>query len=106
MSESFSVTVGEVDKVINILKEVAQWRHDIGQTVWPPDSLNKRQLTKGLKDENFCVGRVNGEEASSMILQWHDAFWVRAKENEAGYCIWQYQSTTFGKQKYNCQYIG
>lgn len=85
MSDSFSVTIGEVDKAISILMEVAQWRHDIGQTVWLPDSLNKTQLTKGLNEENFCVGRVNGEEACSMILQWHDAFWVNAKDNEAGY---------------------
>lgn len=86
MIDNFSVTLGEVDTAISILREVSQWRHDIGRTVWKPETISRENLMRGLKADNFCVGRLDGDEASSMILQWYDpVFWLQAKEFEAGY---------------------
>ena len=40
---------------------------------------------------DFIIDKIDDDKASTKINQ---------------LCIWQYKSTTFGKQKYNCQYIG
>ncbi|MDF2523496.1 MAG: hypothetical protein K0R31_1137 [Clostridiales bacterium] len=86
MTDEFTITFGEVDKAISILREVAQWRHDMGRTVWEPESITKENLMRGLKEENFCVGKINSDDVCSMILQWYNpVFWPQANEFEAGY---------------------
>jgi len=86
MLDNFKVIVGDVDTSIEILKEVAQWCEENKLNMWEAENLTKELLTAGVEEENFCVGRVGGENACSMILQWYDPlFWPEAKKNEAGY---------------------
>lgn len=86
MSNDFTVIKGEVDKVIDTLKEVSAWGRSIGLNVWKDEDLTKEKLLKYAKEEEFCLGKVSGDNACAMILQWKDSlFWPGAKDNEAGY---------------------
>lgn len=84
--DNFKVVVGEVDKSIDILREVAQWCEDNKLGMWKVSDLTKERLITGVNKENFCVGMLGEDTACSMILQWSDPlFWPEATENEAGY---------------------
>jgi ribosomal protein S18 acetylase RimI-like enzyme len=86
MIDNFNVIVGDVDISIEILREVAQWCEENRMNMWKVSDLTKERLLVGVKKENFCVGKIEEENACSMILQWYDPlFWPEAKENEAGY---------------------
>jgi ribosomal protein S18 acetylase RimI-like enzyme len=86
MMNNFNVATGEVDISIGILREVAQWCADNNMNMWKVSDLTKERLLIGVSEENFCVGKVGDDNASSMILQWADPlFWPEAEENEAGY---------------------
>jgi ribosomal protein S18 acetylase RimI-like enzyme len=86
MMNNFNVATGEVDISIGILREVAQWCADNKLNMWKVSDLTKERLLIGVNEENFCVGKVGDDNASSMILQWFDPlFWPEAEENEAGY---------------------
>jgi ribosomal protein S18 acetylase RimI-like enzyme len=86
MADSFIVVAGEVDNAIDILREVAQWCQDNKMNMWKLSDLTKERLLTGVRPENFSVGKIDGDNACSMILQWCDPlFWPDAKENEAGY---------------------
>ena len=86
MTDSFKVVAGDVDNAIDILREIAQWCEDNKMNMWKVRDLTKEHLIVGVSSENFCVGKIGEDNASSMILQWYDPiFWPEAKENEAGY---------------------
>ncbi len=78
---------GEVDTAISIMKEVAGWGRSKGFDVWPDECLTPEELvTDEAKEEYFCVGSIEGENACSFILQWRDSlWWPDAMENEAAY---------------------
>lgn len=84
---NFTVSTGEVDRAINIMKEVAAWGRSVGYRVWLDEGLLKDKLiTTDVKEENFCIGRVDGIDACTMILQWVDnCFWPYSPLYEAGY---------------------
>ena len=83
---NFNVVVGEVDNSIDILREVAQWCADNKMNMWNISDLTKERLLNGVNVENFCVGKIGDDNASSMILQWYDPlFWPEAESGEAGY---------------------
>ena len=86
MNPNFTVTVGDVDKAIAIMREVAQWCMDTGKKTWSLDELTKEKLTNSLNAGNFITGNIDGDPACCMILQWIDPlFWPEAPEYEAGY---------------------
>lgn len=78
---------GDVDTAISIMREVAAWGRERGFRVWLDEWLTKEELiTDEVKEENFYVGRIDGENACSFILQWRDSeWWPDAKEYEAAY---------------------
>lgn len=84
---NFTVSTGEVDNAINIMKEVAAWGRSVGYRVWLDEWLTRDELmTEDVEKENFCIGRVDGIDACTMILQWKDSdFWADAPLYEAGY---------------------
>lgn len=84
---NFTVSTGEVDKAINIMKEVAAWGRSKGYLVWLDEWLTQDELlTSEAKEENFYIGKVDGIDACTMILQWTDSyFWPSSPYNEAGY---------------------
>jgi len=86
MINDFKVVVGDVDASIDVLREVAQWCEDNNMGMWKVAELTKDRLLCGVSEENFCIGRIGGDNTCSMILQWYDPlFWPEAKENKAGY---------------------
>jgi ribosomal protein S18 acetylase RimI-like enzyme len=86
MSDNFNVVVGEVERSIDVLREVAQWCEDNKLGMWKVSDLTKERLLTGVSEENFCVGMIGEDSACSMILQWYDPlFWSEGKKNEAGY---------------------
>lgn len=78
---------GDVDTAISIMREVAAWGRERGFRVWLDEWLTKEELMSDeVKEENFYVGSINGENACSFILQWRDLeWWPEAKEYEAAY---------------------
>ena len=86
MIDNFRVLKGEAEEAIKIMREVARWGHSVGLRVWQEEMLTRENLLKHAKEEEFCIGRVLGNNACCMILQWEDTlFWPKAKKNEAGY---------------------
>lgn len=86
LKRDFRVKTGDVNGAIEIIKEVAQWCIDNKIPMWRMENLTKDILTKGVADNNFCIGQIGNDDATSMILQWCDPiFWPQAPENESGY---------------------
>lgn len=86
MLENFSVSMGEVDNAVGIMREVAGWCEETGKNMWKLDSLTKDKLMEGLTEDNFYVGRLGDSLASSMILQWYDpVFWPEVRQDESGF---------------------
>ena len=86
MVNNFKVVKGEVEKSIDVMKEVAGWGRSVGLNVWKDEYLTREKLMVNSSEDEFCLGQVNGDDACCMILQWSDTFfWPKAKENEAGY---------------------
>ena len=86
MVNNFKVVKGEVEKSIDVMKEVAGWGRSVGLNVWKDEYLTREKLMSNADEDEFCLGQVNGDDACCMILQWSDTFfWPKAKENEAGY---------------------
>jgi len=86
MVNNFKVVKGEVEKSIDVMKEVAGWGRSVGLNVWKDEYLTREKLMVNSSEDEFCLGQVDGDDACCMILQWSDTFfWPKAKENEAGY---------------------
>ena len=86
MENNFTVSTGDVDHAIGIIREVAQWCEKTGKNMWKLDELTEENLVKGLSPENFCIGMMNNEGVCSMILQWNDTlFWPDVEKNESGF---------------------
>lgn len=74
--DKLEVYSGDVDTAISIMKEVAAWGREKSFRVWKDEWLTKEKLLNDeVKEENFYVGRINGENACSFILQWRDSEW-------------------------------
>lgn len=84
---SFTVSKGDINGAIKIMKEVAAWGRSVGHRVWLDEWLTPEGLlTPEVSTENFCIGQMNGTDAGCMILQWSDSeWWPNAPINEAGY---------------------
>ncbi len=86
MINDFNVSKGDVDTAIYIMKEVATWGRSIGLNVWKDEHLTREGLMVNVFEDDFYVGKVLGNNACCMLLQWSDTFfWPNSKENEAGY---------------------
>ncbi len=86
MINDFNVLKGDVDSAINVMKEVATWGRSIGLNVWKDEHLTRERLMVNVLEDDFYIGKVSGNNACCMILQWSDTFfWPNSKENEAGY---------------------
>lgn len=86
MINNFHVLKGDVDTAINIMKEVAVWGRSIGLNVWKDEHLTRERLMANVLKDDFYVGKISGNNACCMILQWCDTFfWPSSKETEAGY---------------------
>lgn len=85
--EKVEIIFHQVDEAITIMKEVATWGREHGLRVWPDEWLAREELlTEDAKEENFCIGKVNGETACAFILQWKDSqYWKHAPAFEAAY---------------------
>lgn len=82
----FEIRKGDVDSAIHIMKEVAQWCEDTGKNMWKAEELSPEILRIGIEADNFYVGRVGDDNASAMILQWHDPlFWPEIEYGESGF---------------------
>ena len=81
------IIYNQVDEAITIMKEVAAWGREKGLRIWPDEWLTREELlTEDAKEENFCVGMVNGEAVCAFILQWKDSqYWKNVPEYEAAY---------------------
>jgi len=86
MTQNFTISVGQIDRTIAIMREVAQWCIDTGKETWKLEELTHQKLMNGLTEDNFYLGKMNGDDACCMILQWYDPlFWPDLMEFEAGY---------------------
>lgn len=78
--------VGEVDRSIAIMKEVAHWGKNIGRNIWNEQELNRENLLNYYSEDEFYLITVDDEDAAAMIMQWEDRqFWPEFDKNDAGY---------------------
>lgn len=77
----------EVEKAIEIMREVAAWGRAKSLRVWLDEWLTKEELvTREAQPENFYVGSINDEDVCSFILQWEDSeWWPAVRRYEAAY---------------------
>lgn len=98
---------GEVDKAIEIMREVAEWGRNKGLRVWLENWLTADQLiTDEARPENFYVGSINGEDVCSFILQWQDnEWWENSPRYEAAYLHKLCVRRTYAHMKMTCKVI-
>ena len=77
----------QIDTAIAIIREVAAWGRGKGYRVWLDEWLTKDELlSEDVTPEDFCVGRIDGEDACAFILQRRDSeYWEGARSGEAVY---------------------
>lgn len=76
----------EVDRSIKIFLEAAHWGKANGKNLWSDEDLDKHNLLKYYKKDEFYLVQVDGEDAGSMVIQWEDTlFWPEFELNDAGY---------------------
>ena len=82
-----TITGGQPEQAIAIMREVAAWGRSQGFRVWPDEWLTAEALlTEEAQPENFYVGTVDGKLACAFILQWRDReYWPDAPPGEAAY---------------------
>ena len=75
--ENLEIIHNRMDEAIFVMKEVAQWGREQGFRVWLDEWLNLEELlTKEVKPENFCIGKIDGKVACAFILQNSDTeYW-------------------------------
>ena len=62
--EKVEILFNQVDDAIAVMKEVAAWGREKGLRVWLDEWLTREELlTEDAQEENFCIGKVNGETA-------------------------------------------
>ena len=84
---TLTITNGQPEQAIAIMREVAAWGRNRGFRVWPDEWLTENELlTEEAQPENFYVGTVGGQPACAFILQWKDReYWPDAPSGEAAY---------------------
>ena len=84
--EEFTIHSGEMDHFLKVLHEVAQWCLDTGLNNWNLAELTREKMLAGLTEEQFYVGKVAGDPAACMVLQWHDdLFWPEIPPGQSGF---------------------
>lgn len=98
---------GEVDKAIEIMREVAKWGRNKGLRIWLDEWLTADQLiTDEAQPENFYVGSINGQDACSFILQWQDnEWWQDSPRYEAAYLHKLCVRRKYAHMKMTCKVI-
>lgn len=78
---------GQVEKAIEVMREVAAWGRAKGFRVWPEEWLTREKLlTADACPESFYLGRLDGRTACAFLLQQRDSeYWPGAPEGEAVY---------------------
>lgn len=81
-----SISTGNVDEAIGIMREAAKWLIDIGKPMWKLDEITKVKLLADTKADEFFVLKVDNDSAGAMILKWYDPFfWPDIKPGESGF---------------------
>ena len=85
--DKIKIQFHEIEECVQIMKEVAAWGRSKGFRVWLDEWLTAEELmSKDVKPENFCVGKLNGKSACAFLLQWSDSeYWKNAPKYEAVY---------------------
>lgn len=74
------------DVAITVLREVAQWLTDRGETLWNVNDLTADNIINEFTRDNLIVLYVDGEPAATFILQWlSPVYWPEAKPNTSGF---------------------
>lgn len=77
----------QMDAAIAIIREVAAWGREKGYRMWSDEWLTREALiSEDVTPEDFCIGRIDGEDACAFILQKRDSeFWESDQPEEAVY---------------------
>ena len=77
----------EMQKAIQVMREVSAWARERGYRVWPEEWLTPEEMvTDDARPENFCIGMLEGEVVCAFILQWKDGeYWPEEPEYGAAY---------------------
>jgi GNAT superfamily N-acetyltransferase len=71
---------------ITVLREVAQWLTDRGETLWNVQDLTADNIINEYTRGNLIVVYVDGEPAATFILQWlSPLYWPEAQPNTSGF---------------------
>ena len=72
---ALTIHSGEVDRAIEIMREVAAWGKSRKLRVWPEEWLTTEELlTEEAQPENFYVGTLDGEAACAYVLRMDAGF--------------------------------
>lgn len=75
----------DLDAVLEILDDAARWVASKGWDGWKPRSFSRQSILEQLERGEVFLGKVGGETACTITLQWSDRlFWGEVSE-DAGY---------------------
>jgi GNAT superfamily N-acetyltransferase len=79
-------TLAEVDEVVSILVEAADWLAERGTPMWRDDELRPEAIAADVRGGLFCVAEIDGQLAGTIKFQLSDPeFWPDVPDGESAY---------------------
>lgn len=78
-------TPAEVDVVLGVLNDAAQWTVDRGAAGWRPGIWTTRWLLEGIERGETFLARRDGTVVATITLQWSDPLFWGERPPDAGY---------------------
>ncbi len=75
----------ELDTVLEILKEAANWLLSKGIDQWQPDSFSRSSTAEKIRLGEIYLAKKNQQSIATITLQWSDRFFWVDDDTDAGY---------------------
>ncbi len=75
----------ELETVLEILKEAANWLLSRGIDQWQPDSFSRDSIAERIRLGEVYLAKQNQQSIATITLQWSDRFFWVDDDTDAGY---------------------
>ncbi len=84
MAGEITLTRGEVEECLAVMREAAAWLTQTGRTMWTPDELTRERIANPA--EEFLLLRRDGMPAAAGLLSFYDPyFWPDVPPDTSGF---------------------
>ncbi len=76
---------GELDTVLDILRQAANWLLSKGIDQWRPESFSSNFIAEKIRLGEVYLAKQNHQPIATITLQWSDRFFWMEDDTDAGY---------------------